>query len=322
MRINIDQKAKNRPGVPRSKKKSKAPFANMKKYAPKTEEYRELLRSCRAEIELLGYGPSTAKLNGVGELLAWLEEHGKTSIDTVTRADMQTFLEHLKTRPSRRGAALSSYTVKGYVFNASLLFDYAERHGLRGGSPLASIPGIELEKSTRYAATKAEIKALYEAAAGEARATAILHLLYGCGLRRSEAEALNLGDVDYQKGLLYVRRGKGRKRRVIPLASGVQAGLKDYQKRARWRWVKAGGGRSFLLNDRGNRMRGESIARSLKKLVKVAKVDQRITPHTLRHTVATDLVAGGMKLEQVRDFLGHDHLETTQIYAHVKPKKA
>jgi integrase/recombinase XerD len=290
----------------------------MKKYQPKTMEYRELLAACRAELATLGYGASTVRLNGAGELLQWLEERGRVGIAGLGRADLMAFLDYLQTRPSRRGGALSLYTVKGYVFSISLLFDYAERHGLRGGSPLAGLSLPALPISSRYVASREEIAKLYTTASGDDRARAVLHLLYACGLRRNEAERLNVGDVDYGTALLYVRSGKGKKRRVIPLTETVATGLKEYQKQDRWRWVGERSGKAFLLNDRGGRMLGATIARQLKDLVGEAKVSSKITPHVLRHAVATHLVGGGMDLERVRDFLGHEHLETTQIYAHIK----
>ena len=286
---------------------------------PKTRYYRELLAACRVELRLLGYAKGTAKLSGAGELLGWLEERGKLMLDQVERADMADYLTYLTTRPRQHGGgSLSSYTVAGYVFSIKLLFDYAERYGLRGGSPLTGLTLPDLPPPNRYVATAEEIEKLYRAAAEDSRMTAVLHLLYGCGLRRMEVERLNVGDVDHTAGLLYVRRGKGRKRRVIPLAETVAAGLKEYQKRERWRWVGAGSGKAFLLNDRGGRMRGNTVGLRLQKLVAKAKVNKQITPHVLRHSVATHLVAGGMDLERVRDFLGHEFLETTQIYTHVK----
>ena len=292
----------------------------LKKYEPITAYYRDLLAACREEIKLLGYGAGTVRLNGAGELLQWLEGRGRTNIAAVNKADLVAFLEYLQARPSRRGGALSLYTVSGYVFSIGLFFDYCERHGLRGGSPLASISPPKLPPSTRYVATREEITQLYTAAK-DGRATAVLHLLYGCGLRRMEVEKLDVGDVNYVTALLYVRSGKGRKRRVIPLTETVVAGLKNYQRKERWRWVVTGqSGKAFLLNDRGGRMRGATLERQLRVLVHIAKVSERITPHALRHAVATHLVAGGMKLERVRDFLGHEHLETTQIYTHVKPE--
>ena len=292
------------------------------KYAPKTDYYRELLTACRAELVTLGYGAATVNLNGVGELLAWLEERGKVRLDQVDGDDMAGYLDYLTTRPNLRGGALSPATVTAYLVRIGLLFDYAERRGLRGGNPLVGLSKVKARKpaSERYVASRAEVEKLYAVAAANARLTALLHLLYGCGLRRTEAERLDIADVDYAAKLLYVRRGKGRKRRVIPLTPTVAAGLKDYHRRYRWQWVsEREQSYAFLLNDRGGRMRGLTIAVRLKKLVKKAEVDERITPHVLRHAVATHLLAGGMDLERIRDLLGHDHLETTQVYTHIKP---
>ena len=190
-------------------------------------------------------------------------------------------------------------------FSLRLLFDYAERHGLRGGSPLAGLRLPAPAKSERYVATRAEVDALYQSAEEDPRLTAILHLLYGCGLRRMEAERLNMADIDHRAALLYVRRGKGRKRRVIPLSERVAEGLKDYQKKERWQWVNDYSGKAYLLNDRGRRMLGGTISKRLAVLVWKAKVSKQITPHGLRHAVATHLLARGMDLERVRDFLGH-----------------
>jgi integrase/recombinase XerD len=289
-----------------------------KVYQPKSEYYRELLLACREELLLLGYAVGTAALGGVGEFLQRLEAQGKMRLDLVGRADLEEHLTYLQTRPSKSGGALSLHTIGGYVFSLRLLFDYAERHGLNGGNPLAGLALPTPSKSERYVATQKEINALYKVAQDNARLTAILHLLYGCGLRRMEAEALNLGDVDYRSAVLYVRRGKGKKRRVIPLGEGVASGLKSYHKQERWRWATDHSGKAYLLNDRGNRMLGGTIWKRLTVLVKKAGVSQRITPHGLRHSIATHLLEEGMQLEQVRDFLGHDHLETTQLYTRVK----
>lgn len=289
-----------------------------KVYQPKTEYYRELLLACREELLLLGYAAGTAELGGTGEFLGWLEERGRLQLDEVDKTDLETYLSYLQSRPSRRGGALSLHTVHGYVFSLRLLFDYAERHGLRGGSPLVGLRVAVPKKSERYVASRAEIAALYAAAKDYPRLTAILHLLYGCGLRRMEAVALNVGDVDYRAALLYVRRGKGKKRRVIPLSDGVASGLKHYHKRERWRWATVRSGKAYLLNDRGNRMRGGTLWQRLRELIEDAKVSKLITPHGLRHSIATHLLEEGMSVERVRDFLGHQHLETTQLYTRIK----
>ena len=292
----------------------------MTSYRVTTEDYRKLLLSCRRELLLLGYTASTARLAGAAEFLQRMEAAGKLSLDRIGRADIEAHVAYLYERPGRTGGALSGYTVLGYVFSLRLLFDYGERHGLiPGGSPLAGLRFGRPRGAQRYCASRREVSRLY-AVCTEQRQRAILHLLYGCGLRRSEVEALDLRDVDHGAGLLYVRRGKGRKRRVVPLSERVSEGLRTYRLRERWQWVNdRGSKRAFLLDDRGGRMRGNTIAKRLTQLVEQAGVDRRITPHALRHAIATHLLAGGMPVERVRDFLGHEQLETTQLYTRTNP---
>ena len=294
-------------------------------YRLHTTYYRQLLGACRTELRLLGYGVGATRLGGAAEFLGRMEGAGKTGLEQIDAGDIAAHVAYLYARPSRLGGgALSDYTVRGYVFSLRLLFDYAERHGLiPGGSPLAGLRLARPATTQRYCCSAAEITALYRACGDDGRLTALLHLLYGCGLRRMEAVALNVGDVDYRAGLLYVRRGKGRKRRVVPLpGEGVGAALREYERGQRWRWVAAAAAAptplpAFLLNGRGTRMRGNTVRRYLARLVKRAGLSARITPHVLRHSIATHLLLGGMAVERVRDFLGHDRLETTQLYTHI-----
>jgi site-specific recombinase XerD len=98
--------------------------------------------------------------------------------------------------------------------------------------------------------------------------------------------------------------------------------LRRYLLDARPGYVTAGkSGSAFLLNERGGRMRGQGVGRRLRGLIERAGVSKRITPHGLRHAIATHLLAGGMPVERVRDFLGHACLETTQGYTHAKTGK-
>ena len=233
MQVNTGLEPQNTPGVPRSEKvlrgkvKKKA-MPVTPTYLIHTAHYRQLLGACRRELRLLGYGAGTTRLGGAAEFLGRMEAAGKTGLEQIDRDDIAAHVAHLYERPSRHGGALSGFTVQGYVFSLRLLFDYAERHGLiPGGSPLA---GLRLARPTtgeRYCCSAAEIIALYRACWDDGRLTALLHLLYGCGLRRMEAAALNLGDVDYRAGLLYVRRGKGRKRRVGPPERAGERGLEN-----------------------------------------------------------------------------------------------
>ena len=172
----------------------------------------------------------------------------------------------------------------------------------------------------RETLTRTEIESLY-AATESLRDKAMLSLLYGCGLRRSEAEKLNIQDVSFRTGLLYIREGKGKKRRVIPMSKKVNDDLKNYFFEERNNYIKMTSSKdteqAFMLSAKGNRLCGEAFNSNLKRLLKTAGITKPISLHHLRHSIATHLLENGLSMEKVSEFLGHEQLDATQIYTHV-----
>jgi len=167
--------------------------------------------------------------------------------------------------------------------------------------------------------TKAEIKALYNACDGDVlgiRDRAMLAVYYGCGLRRNEGVNLDTGDILPGKNLLFVRKGKNYKERYVPLTEAVKEDIINYLEYARPILIKKQSNALFL-NSRGERITASMLAERLKKLKCKAGIDKAAGLHTLRHSIATHLLQSGMKLAQIKRFLGHSSLESTQIYTHV-----
>ena len=149
------------------------------------------------------------------------------------------------------------------------------------------------------------------------RDRAILETMYSSGLRVSELVGLGLEDIDFPAGLIRVR-GKGRKERLSPLGSYAQKALK--------KWIakrkpdpKAGKDHTsaVFLNRFGRRLTSRSVGRMVEKYLKQCGLDQRTSPHTLRHSFATHLLDRGADIRSVQELLGHKSLITTQIYTHV-----
>ncbi len=149
------------------------------------------------------------------------------------------------------------------------------------------------------------------------RDRAILETLYSAGLRVSELVGLCDGDLDFEQGIVRVR-GKGRKERIAPLGS--------YATRALGRWLKvrklsakepAGREAPVFINRFGSRLTVRSVGRMLEKHLQHAGLDDRTSPHTLRHSFATHLLDRGADIRSVQELLGHKSLETTQIYTHL-----
>lgn len=216
---------------------------------------------------------------------------------------------YAKTSVARRLASLRSF------------FRFAQREGVVDSNPAKPLRNPRPDRALPHFLSTDEIGRLLSAPLVEMpmglRDRAILETMYSAGLRVSETVGINDGDLDFPQGLVRVR-GKGRRERLAPLGS--------YAARALRRWLKArrlsprepsDATAPVFVNKFGRRLTTRSVARMLDKHLKVAGLDQRTTPHTLRHSFATHLLDRGADIRSVQELLGHKSLVTTQIYTHV-----
>ncbi|MAB90343.1 MAG: tyrosine recombinase [Planctomycetes bacterium] len=152
----------------------------------------------------------------------------------------------------------------------------------------------------------------------ETRDRAILETLYSAGLRVSELVGLDVRDIHTRRGTAKVF-GKGRKERVAMLGSYAVEAIETW---IPWRDLKARptAEDALFLNHRGGRLTDRSVRRLLDRALARAGLPPGITPHTLRHSFATHLLANGAGLKEVQEMLGHKHLSSTQVYTHVSPE--
>ena len=146
------------------------------------------------------------------------------------------------------------------------------------------------------------------------RDKAILTLLYGCGLRISEALALNVGDINAQSEFLRIK-GKGNKERIVPLLPIIWQNIAAYLAKSPY---NANVGEPLFLGARGERLSPRIIQRQLQKLRGRIGLPDTLTPHALRHSFATQLLAAGVDLRSIQELLGHSSLITTQRYTDVQ----
>jgi integrase/recombinase XerD len=179
-------------------------------------------------------------------------------------------------------------------------------------------------KKPRTVLTIAEIKELYRETETQ-QERAILSLAYGCGLRSMEVTAVNLDDIRFNEGILIVPKGKGNKRRVIPMNRRIEQDLKNYMYNERYLYQKDDNEKAFILNIKGDRMRKYTVRKILSRIIarigNQTIIEKNISTHNLRHSIATHLLEQGVAVEQVRNFLGHAHLETTEIYTRVSQEQ-
>jgi site-specific recombinase XerD len=169
--------------------------------------------------------------------------------------------------------------------------------------------------------TIAEIQQLYDAIENDLlgiRDRAMLAVYYGCGLRLHEGACLEIQDIDTVRKVLHVRKGKCYKERFVPIAEKNLEAIKLYLDYARPQLMQAFKHTAVFVDaNKGRSMNRQSLYIRIKKIVKKAKLTKRAGAHTLRHSIATHLLQSGMKLERIKEFLGHAHLDSTQIYTHI-----
>ena len=256
----------------------------------------------RKELQNLGY--SKTVVNNYPKQVKNFLDHQKKHFAEIHTQDILDYHLHLKTIiGTRTKKPFSESYIHSILLAIKLYFEYLQRTGAIKINPYQL--KIKSPKSEeRKIFTQEEIKHLYSKS--NQLQTIILHLCYACGMRRNEAVELKINDIDLENCLLYIRKGKGRKRRVIPFTKQVKKDIEFFLSVEKNKTEN-------LLNITATR-----IYEEFKKLLKKADLDnQKFTLHCLRHTIATQLLEQGMELEKVRDFLGHEYLGTTQIYTRV-----
>lgn len=149
------------------------------------------------------------------------------------------------------------------------------------------------------------------------RDRAILEVLFGCGLRLAELVALDVDDVDFRSGLVRVRRGKGGRGRLVPIAGEALHALGAYVSRGRGLLAGDAGERALFLAQGGARLAAVSVFVRIKRLVRCAGLPAAVSPHAFRRGFATALLRGGADIASVAKLLGHEKLATTQWYTFV-----
>lgn len=276
----------------------------------------------KAFLQHVGYSESTRNMLPAC-VSEFLEHQHITDIGYVEQQQVKQFYGYLQERPlKKRKGMLSEMMISHYVYALKTFFAWAQATGQASYNPVSGMKFRRPKQNVREPLSTEEVSQLF-AAAATLKEKAMLHVFYSCGLRRSEGEMLNIQDIHFSAQLLYVRQGKGARRRVIPVTARVVAELQQYCQAERCssvaRTLKDQD--AFMLNRAGHRMKGDQYNRLLKSILERSGIDKDITLHHLRHSIATHLLQGGMSMEYVRDFLGHSHLETTQIYAKTDQQK-
>ena len=246
----------------------------------------------------------------------WCESRGRDDLNDVSTNDLSDFTIAVQSgaqRLSARSATRLVVAVRGL-----------HRFALREGwvpidvSADAVLPSTirSLPKALRYEQVDALLQACpIDGPPAMVRDRALLELLYGTGIRISEAVGLDVDDIDTVQGIVQVT-GKGGKQRRLPVGGYARDAVDAYLVRGRPALIAKGTPRLFL-NARGGPLSRQSAWQSLQAAVRRASLDVHVSPHSLRHSYATHLLEGGADVRVVQELLGHASVTTTQIYTQV-----
>jgi integrase/recombinase XerD len=279
-------------------------------YKSMTNDY---LQKYKNHLITKGYNAETSHTR-TGQVNEFLE-FTKLEINKIGELEIIKYYNYLKKRPNKRtGKLLNPNTILHHIRAIELffimLFDTGE---------LDEIPEINIKSPkdfesdfVREIVSQEEIQKLYKKA--NLLETIILHLGYGCGLRVAELVAVTKHDIYLKESFLIVPKGKFNKRRIVPLTEKISNDLGDYLQEISKQ-------ETFIINSKNRKMQEWTFNKILKILLKKIQIPEeriyKISIHSLRHSIATHLLENGMELEKVRDFLGHNQLETTQTYTHI-----
>jgi integrase/recombinase XerD len=221
-------------------------------------------------------------------------------------------------------SAVSPATLRRKAACLRSFYRHQRREGAIAHDPTAELRGPRRTQRLPAALTRGEVTRLL----GEPRGTdplalrdrALLELMYACGLRASEATGMQLSDIDLDEGVLRAR-GKGAKERIVPIGSSAIAATRAYLQRGRPALVGVQVQSRLLVNVRGGALTRQGLYKIVQGHARRAGLERKMSPHTLRHTFATHLLAGGCDLRSLQEMLGHADLATTQVYTHLSAER-
>ena len=252
----------------------------------------------------------------------FLDARGVDPLD-VTPGDLAAFATELATgRDGRRPVA--PRTVSRKIACLRSFYRHLRREQILDRDPTSELRAPRAPERLPKVLSRDEINRLLAQPRGSSssalRDRAMLETMYACGLRASEAIRLEVSAVDLQAGILRTH-GKGSKERIVPIGSKAIEALQAYLVLARPHLVGQREETRLFVNLRGGGLSRQGLYKIVQRHARRAGLEHRMSPHTLRHTFATHLLAGGCDLRSLQEMLGHADIGTTQIYTHLSTER-
>lgn len=291
--------------------------------APDPRSFEAVLKALLDALKVAGYSAALMKQTRyfLPRFFAFLRSKRVRDLRSVSEEHVFAYARYLATVKSIKGTTYSFSTQTSYLEQLRRLFAYLEKAGLILQNPTQDLVLPTWAKLPRVVPTEAQARKLVSVPNPYTilgrRDRAVLELLYGSGIRVGECERLDLQDLDLLQGVLFVKNGKGRKDRVVPIAGRAALAMESYLKEARPELVKDSREHAVFLTVNGDRLKTKAIQTLVRAQVKAAGLALPITPHALRHGYATHLLQRGADVRHVQKLLGHSQVTTTALYTKV-----
>ncbi len=232
---------------------------------------------------------------------------------TATASDIRQYIMECTGR-----RAYATVSVLRKVSTLRRFYDYVRRDGLRPDNPTDDLPRMKKPKALPHVLRAEDVsKVLRTKVAGQSdfqrlRDRAIMEVLYGSGVRRSELINLNMSDVDLERRIMRIRHGKGDKERAVLLTQAAADAMRMYL------GVRPRTSDEAFFVSRNKRRIGQvTMYEIFRTFIRLSGIRDHASPHTMRHSFATHLLENGADLVTIKELLGHESLSTTQIYTNV-----
>ena len=248
-------------------------------------------------------------------------EDREITVTGATGTDIGDFLAALG---GTKGGSASPATIHRKAACLRSFYRHLRREGVLDNDPTATLTAPRRGRKLPQVLTRGEVDKLLAQPRGteptDLRDRALLELMYACGLRASEAIGLDVADIDLDDGVLRAR-GKGSKERLVPVGQSALDAVSRYLERGRPALVGQRIESGLFVNFRGAALTRQGLYKIVRRHAVSAGLADRMSPHTLRHTFATHLLAGGCDLRSVQEMLGHADVATTQLYTHLSSER-
>jgi integrase/recombinase XerD len=254
--------------------------------------------------------------------VSWCDERGLTRPAEVTRPILERYQRHLFLKRKKNGAPLSATTQASRVTPIRKWFRWLTRNNRVLYNPAADLdlPKVE-ERLPKHVLTIEEVERVLNlpdtTTALGVRDRAMLETLYSTGIRRMEIIGLQQRDVDYERGTLMVRQGKGKKDRMIPIGDRALAWVARYRDEVRPELAVAGDDGTLFLTVTGQAFSDNRMTQMVRNYVRAAGLGNIGSCHLFRHAMATQMLENGADVRFIQAMLGHADIKTTQVYTRV-----